>query len=388
MSAVLVAGLGVLCLLTLVLCTEVWFGAKPSSKDDEGSSDDFIVLVPAHNEGEILAETLAQLLDLVPRDQLLVIADNCDDNTAAIAQGLGVPTAERRDPNRRGKAYALDFARAKLSANPPGIVVVVDADTLPERRALQRLAAHAAKRRAAVQSAYFFTTRPSDPIQVRFSCAAVFIKNVVRQLGTHRLAAPALLTGSGWAIPWSVFEKLPLETGHLTEDLMLGVTECLAGRPPVFLPSARVTSAAAQSAGTVSQRRRWESGYWSVFLVGCPQLIKAALVQQRPTLFWAALSLATPPFVLLAALDVLAIGLVWAWATGPLLDLAGLLGSLLVMLAVGVVVALVRHGQRGLLVEFWKLPGVLAWKLALSIGVLLKREKSWVRTQRKGEGNK
>src|SRR5438105_1471528 len=68
------------------------------------------VLVPAHDEEAGVGRTLeAVRAQLAPGDRVLVVADNCADRTAAVAAAAGADVAERRDPARRGKGYALDF---------------------------------------------------------------------------------------------------------------------------------------------------------------------------------------------------------------------------------------------------------------------------------------
>ena len=57
------------------------------------------VVVPAHDEGENLLPTLADIrLQLSPHDRLIVIADNCTDNTAEIAASAGATVLVRADP--------------------------------------------------------------------------------------------------------------------------------------------------------------------------------------------------------------------------------------------------------------------------------------------------
>src|SRR5262252_6431115 len=67
------------------------------------------VLIPAHDEaGGIAATIRAVIAQLRPCDRLLVVADNCSDDTASVAMSLGAEVIERRDPSLRGKGYALD----------------------------------------------------------------------------------------------------------------------------------------------------------------------------------------------------------------------------------------------------------------------------------------
>src|SRR5580698_6334906 len=68
------------------------------------------VLVPAHNEAAGIAETLDNIMaQLGPRDRLLVVADNCSDDTANIATARGAEISVRSDTKRIGKGYALDW---------------------------------------------------------------------------------------------------------------------------------------------------------------------------------------------------------------------------------------------------------------------------------------
>jgi glycosyltransferase involved in cell wall biosynthesis len=77
---------------------------------------------------------------LMAQDRLLVVADNCSDDTAGIAARAGAEVIERFDPDRRGKGYALDFGVRHLSTRRTEIVVIVDADCIVEGDAIDRLA--------------------------------------------------------------------------------------------------------------------------------------------------------------------------------------------------------------------------------------------------------
>src|ERR1700730_149585 len=57
----------------------------------EGSHRRIAVLVPAHNESTGLLPTLADIkAQIRASDHLLVVADNCTDDTAAVAAAAGV----------------------------------------------------------------------------------------------------------------------------------------------------------------------------------------------------------------------------------------------------------------------------------------------------------
>ena len=103
----------------------------------------FRFVVPAHNESAGIAATVASLLEVDYPKQLfdvLVVADNCQDDTAAQARAAGALVLERQDEKLRGKGYALLLAFSNLPADVDA-VVVVDADTLVSPNLLRAFAA-------------------------------------------------------------------------------------------------------------------------------------------------------------------------------------------------------------------------------------------------------
>ena len=84
------------------------------------------VLVPAHNESvNVLATIECLKRQLGSADRLLVIADNCNDDTAELARLAGALVIERHNFDLRGKGYALAFGVDHLRADPPEVVLVV-----------------------------------------------------------------------------------------------------------------------------------------------------------------------------------------------------------------------------------------------------------------------
>ena len=87
------------------------------------------VLITAHNEGVGLTPLLEDLKQQVqPNDRILVVADNCTDDTASIASAHGVQVIERRGMTKRDKGFALDFGIRHLALDPPEILIMLDAD--------------------------------------------------------------------------------------------------------------------------------------------------------------------------------------------------------------------------------------------------------------------
>ncbi|OUD00652.1 glycosyltransferase [Streptomyces swartbergensis] len=134
-------GLGVLRLLLLALFArahvrrlERFRTGAPWMREVSGP---VTVLVPAYNEEAGIGSTLRSLLDSTHRElQVIVIDDGSSDRTADIAENMGDARVEVvRQPNS-GKAAALNTGLAHARY---GIVVMVDADTVFEPDAIERI---------------------------------------------------------------------------------------------------------------------------------------------------------------------------------------------------------------------------------------------------------
>jgi cellulose synthase/poly-beta-1,6-N-acetylglucosamine synthase-like glycosyltransferase len=99
-------------------------------------------LIPAHNEQAIIADALAALRaqTRVP-DRIIVVADNCTDDTVAIARGLGVEVVETVG-NTEKKAGALNFMLARIlpEITAEDAVLIMDADTILGERFVESAA--------------------------------------------------------------------------------------------------------------------------------------------------------------------------------------------------------------------------------------------------------
>src|SRR3546814_77955 len=153
-----------------------------------------------------IAATVEALSAVAPGAQILVVADNCDDATAAEARKAGADVVERHDPDRRGKGFALAFGREELAGSPPDVVIVVDADCRLGDGSAERLAARAMVGGRAVQAANLLTAGKDASPLVAVSNFAMLVKNIIRARGLVRLGGGALLFGTGMAFSWSLFE--------------------------------------------------------------------------------------------------------------------------------------------------------------------------------------
>jgi len=346
------------------------------------------VLVPAHDEAAGIARTLdAVLPQLREHDRIVVVADNCSDDTAAIARAAGaqVQVVERAHATDRGKGFALAFGVDALRADPPGLVVILDADCDLAPGALDALCDCVVNYDRPAQALYLMNARPDARLPRRIAQFAWRVRNWVRPAGWRRLGLPCQLMGTGMAFTWPMLRNAPLANASIVEDMKLGIDLAIAGKPPLFCPRALVTSLFPDTAAaTRTQRTRWEHGHLEMIGREVPGLLGAAWRQRDPRLVGMALDLCVPPLALLAALLVVGtiLGALLSWwiaDIGPGLAYGLLLGSF------GTAVLLawwVRGRDIVRLFELLSIPVYIAAKLPVYARFVVRRERRWVRTDR------
>jgi cellulose synthase/poly-beta-1,6-N-acetylglucosamine synthase-like glycosyltransferase len=349
------------------------------------------IVMPAHNEASIIVSTLRSIVpQLGKSDRLIVVADNCSDETAALAASEGAEVVVRTELTRRGKGYALDYGVRHLDGDAPDIVIILDADCQVATDSIDRLARLCVRSARPVQALYLMQAPKHAGIMTRIAEFAWVIKNQVRPAGLHRLRLPCHLMGTGMAFPWTCISTARLATGHIVEDRKLGIDLACAGMPPLFCPEALVTSYfPASSEGIDSQRSRWEHGSLGVILSETPRLVRSSLRLLNVSLMILALDLAVPPLAFLA-LQVLAI-----WVASVLFYLhtkvqfpAAMATAAAVLLALSVLLSWGRYGRRIIPLSSLAFAVLYAlWKIPLYARFLISRQQDWVRSKRGDDGD-
>jgi cellulose synthase/poly-beta-1,6-N-acetylglucosamine synthase-like glycosyltransferase len=364
----------------------------PQIKDSAANSADcgasvtrLAVLVPAHDEAAGISATLSSIRSqLKPTDRLLVVADNCTDATADIARRCGAEVVERQQADLRGKGYALDFGLRHLAADPPSVLVIVDADCTLGEDCLRHLAEACVDRGHPVQALYLMNAPTEAPLRLRLAAFTWRIKNWLRPLGALRLGAPCPLMGTGMAFPWQLISQANLASGHLVEDMKLGIDLARAGHSPLFVPGARVDSVFPLSNDAAqAQRSRWEHGHLSTLLSAGPGLLWSAVSARDARLALMALDLMVPPLTLLLGLVLLdfLLGSVLASAIGVWPMGIALTGLILVLAAS--LRAWWMVGRDLLSIgDLLRAPAHIVVKVPMYLKFVSRRQKEWVRTER------
>lgn len=354
--------------------------------NEDNPAPRFAVLIPAHNEQAVIKRTLETLLPTIPAgNKVVVVADNCTDNTAAIARECGAKAIERSNATHRGKGFALDFGLAYLADSQPEVVVFLDADCRVDEHTAIRLAKAAQQTGCPVQGLNLCDPDPRGGTLQAVSGLAFRFKNLVRPLGLTRLAGMTHLTGTGMALPWALVNRAQVASSNVVEDMQLGIDLAVSGYRTKFLPTARVNSPLPmQQAAAKTQRTRWEHGHLRTLLTQVPRLFGRALTTCRLDLCLLAIDLAIPPLSLLVmgtAAFCLFAALAWLLGASaiPFLIAAtafsGIGGSVLLGWAV--------HCRQQIPLQALLLAPVYALlKVPLYAAFLWKRQLQWVRTAR------
>ncbi len=344
------------------------------------------VLVPAHNEASGIGVTLATILpQMQPQDTVLVVADNCSDDTASVARAVGAQVVEREDATLRGKGFALDFGMQALTQQAPDVLVIVDADCTVSKDGISRLVARAMATGRPVQALYLMRAPAKSGLRMRLAEFAWRVKNQVRPRGFASLGLPCPLMGTGMAFPWPVLAQVSLANGHLAEDMKLGIDLAAMGHAPLFEDQVQVDSLfPTQISAQSSQRTRWEHGHLGLMATQVPHLFWLGLRQMNREILAMALDIAVPPLALLAALLLVSLlvsvflwvvsGFVWPWYLS-LFNLALFGGSILLAWA--------GWGRETVsLSGLLYVPFYVLGKLPRYVTFVFKRQKNWVKTER------
>jgi cellulose synthase/poly-beta-1,6-N-acetylglucosamine synthase-like glycosyltransferase len=391
MSVLMYLAIAILCVPVLVVLIQALsaFASANEAPACAPIGPRIAVLIPAHNEASGIAATIESVrAQLGKADRIVVVADNCSDQTASVARLAGAEVAERTNTQLRGKGYALDHGVRLIALDPPEILVIIDADCLVSSEAIARISALAAQHHRPVQAKYLMYAAKNSNALKKVAEFAWVVKNQVRPIGFQRLGLPSQLTGSGMAFPWDVIRDAPLANGHIAEDMQLGIDLASKGFPPLYCADALVSSYFPNSAeGTQTQRTRWEHGTISILLKTAPTLLFKAIRARNLQMIGMALDLLVPPIALLCMLVSAAMmaALLFAAITG-LFGPAVFAALVMLGLITAVLAAWWRYG-RAILPAYQLLTAIfyMLKKIPLYFRYLASRQVEWVRSKRDGE---
>jgi cellulose synthase/poly-beta-1,6-N-acetylglucosamine synthase-like glycosyltransferase len=257
-----------------------------------------LVLIPAHNEaGQIAACVGSVRAQRYPQDrvQVVVIADNCQDQTAVAARSAGAVAMVRDEPAAPGKGRALRWALDRLLRGGAAFdaVVMVDADSVADPDLLIGLERELVAGHQVVQAACIVrSATPREALQA----VAVLLRLDVRYAGRAVLGMPAVLSGNGMLFARRVLEQHPWDAFTAVEDAEYSLRLRLAGIKVAYARGARVYAPPTTSErGATSQGLRWEGGRVALMRAWLAPIVSTMLRERDWGLLETVIDLAVPP---------------------------------------------------------------------------------------------
>jgi len=348
------------------------------------------VVIPAHNEALEIQKTLSgvQTSNYAKEDFItVVIADNCEDETAALARNAGATVVERTDPENRGKGQALDWFfknHSEIYGSFHG-VVILDADTVMHPDFLSETAASLSSAGVFVMQGFYGGSNPEDNWRSALVSAALNVFHHVRPAGRNRIGGTAGLRGNGMAFRTEILRKYGWPAYSIVEDIEFSMILLQDGIWVHYNPDAMVYGEmATEKEQAETQRKRWEGGRFDVFKKYGPPLFRAWLREKQQIAYLDGfMELFTPPLSLVVMGQLLfffmSLLMYHGWVS---LSVCCLLGTVFYVFSGQIL----RHASSYVWKCLFKAPFFILWKIPIYLKIVKKKEQNtWERTQRKSE---
>ena len=292
----LLAGLGGGYLAVLAGATFLGRDRPGGSSERPSGEVRFAVVVPAHDEEEVIPTVLEHMEGLRYPGRLyevFVVAANCRDATAEVARRYDCTVWERVDQDRKSKGHALSWAFDRIPRTYDA-VVIVDADSVVDPGLLAAFS-RAYNPSMALQGSYLAPPGPGVLSAAGYVAAA--LHNDLKPRGREGLGCSAGVLGNGVCIPRAVLDGVPWRRFGLAEDVEYHVDLVLAGKRVGFVPDARVSAASPGTLGGMdSQRSRWERGRLEALRSSAWRLLRKAVAERATVSRGALASVSALPF--------------------------------------------------------------------------------------------
>lgn len=206
----------------------------------------FLIIIPSHNKGKDLAQTLYSLFGLMyPWNlyKLVILADNCTDNTVGIAQKFGLQVLERHnnDANQQGGNIALGWAFEQIWQwdEKYDAIVIIEPGSLVSGNFLKVMNHYIEKGSEVIKSSNLVLDRPKR-WKTEVGRITHLLHNHVNPLGRKALGLNMSLSGNGMCYRSHLLNKYPIANNSMAEEWEYSLLLSLKGIHIDFAPEARV----------------------------------------------------------------------------------------------------------------------------------------------------
>lgn len=272
-------------------------------------SKKFAVIVAAHNEHNVVGQLIKNLHDLnYPKElyDIYVIADNCSDDTAAIARSEGAIVCERFDSQKKSKGYALEWMFERLFAMERegkiyDAVAIFDADNLVHPQFLMEMNNRLLKGDRIIQG-FLDAKNPYDTWVAGTFAIAFWVIDHVSHLAKTNIGLSAVLGGTGMCITIDVLKKYGWRATCLTEDMEFTMKSLAEGIKTTWAHDAIVYDEKPLTfKQSWTQRKRWAQGQFDVAHRFIPKMLVEGWRRRDIRIWDGCIYLLQPHFLMLSA---------------------------------------------------------------------------------------
>lgn len=246
------------------------FGIYRRKKTEEyPSKKRFAVIIAAHNEETVIGNALDSLNGVdYPKNMydIYVIADNCSDRTAKVAEMHGAIVYTRYDDKLRGKGYALEWMFEKIFEMDGryDAIAIFDADNLVSRNFLKEMNKKLCQGYSVVQG-FLDSKNPYDSWITASYSIAFWTTNRMFQLAKNNIGLSSQIGGTGFCMEIETLKRLGWGATCLTEDLEFSCKLVLNGFKVGWAHDAVIYDEKPITLKqSWKQRRRWMQGFADV----------------------------------------------------------------------------------------------------------------------------
>ena len=270
----------------------------------------FAVIVAAHNESAVIGHLVKNLQDLnYPKElyDIYVIADNCSDNTAEIAEGAGAIVCERTHPTKKSKGFALEwmFERLFQMEKKYDAVAIFDADNLVHPQFLMEMNNRLCKGDRIIQG-YLDAKNPYDTWVAGTFAIAFWVIDHISHLAKTNIGLSAVLGGTGMCITTDVLEKYGCRPTCLTEDMEFTMKSLAEGIKTTWAHDAIVYDEKPLTfKQSWNQRKRWAQGQFDVAHRFIPKMLVEGFRQRDIRIWDGCIYLLQPHFLMISTFFII-----------------------------------------------------------------------------------
>ena len=346
----------------------------------------FAVAIPAHNEEMVIEGTIRTIRAVDYPEQLVdiyLVADHCEDQTAAIARRLGATVFERTASERGGKGVALAwlFERIFESGQSYDAFTILDADTRLDALYFKIMAARLESGSQAVQGNHIIRNAHSGWFPA-LTWAMFRIDNRVHNLGRTNLGFSAKNMGDSICFDPEIIRLLCWGSG-LVDDYSFRQELLLHGIPIEFEPRAiGYGQAAINWQQAKSQRSRWLMGTYQANRQTAGRMLKEGVRKRNLILLEGALTAYFPSYSTLSLVAVPLAAFSWLVRAGiPKWLPAMCFAALITLIIYPLIALLLDHAPLIAFLVILTGPVYILWRSGVAITTrYIRMDPEWIRT--------